>query len=177
MAYHASRIGVRAEIAACPCPHAAGKGDRDAAWGAKVILYGNNFDEALEEARRREQDEKLVFVHAFDDDAVIAGQGVIGLELSVEQIPDLEAVVVPVGGGGLIGGVACALVNQRQNHGRRCGSSVCRQRRYRRMQGQRWSAHHLILLAAAPTIADGIAVRQTGERTLALAQNMQWTTS
>ncbi len=69
------------------------------AWGAEVILYGNNFDEALEEARRRERAEGLVFVHSFDDDAVIAGQGTIGLEL-LDQIPDLEAVVVPVGAGG-----------------------------------------------------------------------------
>jgi Threonine dehydratase len=52
--------------------------------------------------------EDLTFVHAFDDDAVIAGQGTIGLEL-LQQHPDLEAVIVPIGGGGLIGGIACAV--------------------------------------------------------------------
>ena len=54
---------------------------------------------------RRSEAEELTFIHAFDDDAVIAGQGTIGLEL-LEQHPDLEAVVVPIGGGGLIGGIA-----------------------------------------------------------------------
>ncbi len=111
VAYHASRIGVSAEIC-MPLFTPLVKVTATRSWGAKVILYGNNFDEALEEARRRERDEKLVFVHAFDDDAVIAGQGVIGLEL-LDQIPDLEAVVVPVGGGGLIAGVACALKESR----------------------------------------------------------------
>src|SRR6202041_3900916 len=72
-------------------------------YGADVVLHGANYDEAYEEALRRSQAEHLTLVHAFDDDAVIAGQGTIGLEL-IEQHPDLEAVVVPIGGGGLIGG-------------------------------------------------------------------------
>ncbi len=163
LAYHASRIGVRAEIC-MPIFTPLVKVTATRGWGAKVILYGSNFDEALEEARRRERDEKLVFVHAFDDDAVIAGQGVIGLEL-LEQIPDLEAVVVPVGGGGLIGGVACALKESRPGVrvvGVQTAALPSMQAALR--------AHHPILLPPAPTIADGIAVRQTGERTLALAE-------
>ena len=71
------------------------------------MLHGANFDEAYDEARRLREAEKLIFVHPFDDDAVMAGQGTIGLEL-LEQNPYLEAVVVPIGGGGLIGGIAVA---------------------------------------------------------------------
>src|SRR5579863_5235319 len=153
LAYHASRIGVRAEIC-MPIYTPLVKVTATRAWGAKVILYGNNFDEALEEARRKERDEKLVFVHAFDDDAVIAGQGVIGLEL-LEQIPDLDAVVAPIGGGGLIGGVACALKESKPAV-RVIGVQTLA---LPSMQAA-LTAHHPVLLPPAPTIADGIAVRQ-----------------
>jgi threonine dehydratase len=163
VAYHASRIGVRAEIC-MPIYTPLVKVTATRAWGAKVILYGSNFDEALEEARRKERDEKLVFVHAFDDDAVIAGQGVIGLEL-LEQIPDLDAVVAPIGGGGLIGGVACALKESKPAV-RVIGVQTLA---LPSMQAA-LTAHHPVLLPPAPTIADGIAVRQAGERTLALVE-------
>ena len=163
VAYHASRIGVRAEIC-MPLFTPLVKVTATRSWGATVILYGNNFDEALEEARRRERVEKRVFVHSFDDDAVIAGQGVIGLEL-LDQIPDLEAVVVPIGGGGLIGGVACAV--------KECKPAV----RLIGVQTQALpsmqaavAAHHPVMLPPAPTIADGIAVRQAGSRTLELIE-------
>jgi threonine dehydratase len=167
VAYHASRIGVRAEIC-MPIYTPLVKVTATRSWGAKVILYGNNFDEALEEARRKERDEKLVFVHAFDDDAVIAGQGVIGLEL-LEQIPDLEAVVTPVGGGGLIGGVACALKESKPESRPAVRVIGVQTTALPSMQAA-LHAHHPVLLPAAPTIADGIAVRQAGERTLALVE-------
>jgi threonine dehydratase len=103
-------------------------------------------------------------VHAFDDDAVIAGQGTIGLEL-IEQHPDLEAVVVPIGGGGLIGGIACAL------------KETNRKIQVFGVQPSRLPSMKVavaegkpVTLAAASTIADGIAVRRAGERTLPLVQ-------
>jgi len=77
-------------------------------YGAEVVLAGANYDEAYAHARRMEGDRSLVFVHPFDDPRVIAGQGTIGLEL-LEQCPDLDAVVVPVGGGGLVAGIAVAV--------------------------------------------------------------------
>lgn len=167
VAYHASSRGIRATIC-MPQFTPLVKVSATKAWGAEVVLYGNNFDEALEEARRRERDEGLVFVHSFDDDAVIAGQGTIGLEL-LEQVPDLDAVVVPVGGGGLIGGIACAVK-----------SAVKESRPSIRVVGVQTvalpcmqaalAAHHPVLLPGAPTIADGIAVRQAGVRTLELAE-------
>jgi len=163
VAYHASRLGVRAEIC-MPEFTPLVKVTQTRAWGATVILAGNNFDEALEEARRREQSEGLVFVHSFDDDGVIAGQGVIGLEL-LEQIPDLEAIIVPIGGGGLIGGVACAVKESRPGV-RVIGVQT---EALPSMQAA-LAAHHPVMLPSAPTIADGIAVRQVGVRPLALAE-------
>ena len=163
VAYHASRTGTRAEIC-MPVFTPLIKVTATRSWGATVILYGDNFDEALEEARRRERAEGLVFVHGFDDDAVIAGQGVIGLEL-LEQVPDLEAVIVPVGGGGLIGGVACA-VKESKPGVRVIGVQT---KALPSMQAA-IQAHHPVMLPPAQTIADGIAVRQAGSRTLELAE-------
>jgi threonine dehydratase len=163
VAYHASSRGIRATIC-MPQFTPLVKVSATKAWGAEVILYGNNFDEALEEARRRERDDGLVFVHSFDDDAVIAGQGTIGLEV-LEQIPDLDAVVVPIGGGGLIGGIACAVksVNPAiRVVGVQTAALPCMQAAL--------AARHPVLLPGAPTIADGIAVRQAGVRTLELAE-------
>src|SRR5260221_9240419 len=107
VAYHAGKLGIRAQIC-MPLTTPLIKVSATRGYGADVILHGANYDEAYEESVRRSQAEHLAFVHAFDDDAVIAGQGTIGLEL-IEQHPDLEAVVVPIGGGGLNGGIACAL--------------------------------------------------------------------
>ena len=70
-------------------------------YGAEVILHGANYDEACEEALRRSQQFGMTFVHPFDDEVVIAGQGTMGLEI-LQQVPDIEAVIAPIGGGGLI---------------------------------------------------------------------------
>ena len=95
VAYHAGRLGIRAAIC-MPEFTPIVKVSATRAYGAEVILCGANYDEAQAEARRRCEAEGLVFVHAFNDTAVMAGQGTIGLEL-LEQVPGLEAVVVPVG--------------------------------------------------------------------------------
>jgi threonine dehydratase len=76
--------------------------------GAKVILHGDNYDEARLHAMQLAESEGYTLIHGFDDPAVIAGQGTMGLEI-VEQVPDLEAVIVPIGGAGLIAGVALAI--------------------------------------------------------------------
>ncbi len=107
VAYHAGRLGIPATIC-MPEGTPLIKVTSTRSFGATVVLHGANYDEAYEEARRIQEREGRVFVHPFDDDAVIAGQGTIGLEL-LEQLPDLEVVYVAIGGGGLIGGVALAL--------------------------------------------------------------------
>ena len=163
VAYHASNLGIRARIV-MPLPTPLIKVSATRGYGADVVLHGSNYDEAYEEALRLSAQDRLTFVHAFDDDAVIAGQGTLGLEL-LEQYPDLEAVVVPVGGGGLIGGLGCALkeTNPRiQVFG--VQPSRLPSARVALAEGKS------VTLPSAVTIADGIAVRRTGQRTFPLIQ-------
>jgi threonine dehydratase len=133
-------------------------------YGAEVILYGANYDEACEEAVRRGELQNLTFVHPFDDDAVIAGQGTMGLEL-LQQYPQMDAVVVPIGGGGLIGGVGCA-IKESNPKVRVIGVQTARlpSMKVAVTEGKP------VTLPPAATIADGIAVRRAGERTLPLVQ-------
>ncbi len=163
VAYHASKLGIRARIV-MPLATPLIKVSATRGYGGDVVLHGANYDEAYEEALRLSAQDRLTFVHAFNDDAVIAGQGTLGLEL-LEQHPDLEAVIVPIGGGGLIGGIGCAL---KETNPRILVVGV---------QPARLPSVKVALaegkpvsLPAAVTIADGIAVRRAGERTLPLIQ-------
>src|SRR5213594_4900505 len=165
VAFHAQRLGVPATIV---MPEYAPliKVTSARRYGAEVILHGINFDDAYERARAIAAECGRIFVHPFDDTRVIAGQGTLGLEL-LEQLPDVEAVLVPVGGGGLIGGVALAIKAKRPDVrviGVQSAALPAMSRSLER--GER------LRVQAAPTIADGIAVRQVGELTLALAR--QW---
>src|SRR5712675_1320349 len=163
VAYHAGKLGIRAQIC-MPLTTPLIKVSATRGYGADVVLHGANYDEAFEEALRRSQAESLTFVHAFDDDAVIAGQGTIGLEL-IQQHPDLEVVVVPIGGGGLIGGIACA-VKETNPKIQVFGVQPSRlpSMKVAVAEGKP------VTLNAASTIADGIAVRRAGDRTLPLVQ-------
>src|SRR3984957_7550949 len=163
VAYHASRLGIRARIV-MPLATPLIKVSATRGYGAEVVLHGKNYDEAYEEALRLSARDHLAFVHPFNDDAVIAGQGTLGLEL-LEQHPDLEAVVVPIGGGGLIGGVGCAL-KETHPHIQVIGVQPARlpSVKVALSEGKPGT------LPAAVTIADGIAVRRAGERTLPLIQ-------
>src|SRR5882672_8412942 len=107
VAYHAGRHGIRAQIV-MPLTTPLTKVSATKNYGADVVLHGANYDEAFEEAQARSQQDHSTLVHAFDDEAVIAGQGTLGLEI-LQQHPDIEAIVAPIGGGGLIGGIACAV--------------------------------------------------------------------
>jgi threonine dehydratase len=167
VAYHAGKLGIRAQIC-MPLTTPLIKVSATRGYGADVVLHGANYDEAYEEAVRRSEAEHLTFVHAFDDDAVIAGQGTIGLEL-IKQHPDLEAVVVPIGGGGLIGGIACALKESNSQSNRTIQVFGVQPSRLPSMKVA-VAEGKPVTLAAASTIADGIAVRRAGERTLPLVQ-------
>ncbi len=162
VAYHARRLGIAAAIV---MPEWAPliKVTSARRYGAEVILHGGNFDEAYARACDVAAARDLVFVHPFDDPRVIAGQGTVGLEL-LDQLPDVDAVLVPVGGGGLIAGVALA-IKARRPQVRVIGVQAAA------IAGMRAAleAGHRVTLPAAATIADGIAVRQVGERTLAIA--------
>ncbi|HEX5806222.1 MAG TPA: threonine ammonia-lyase [Macromonas sp.] len=106
VAYHAQRLGLRAVIV-MPTFTPGVKIERTQGFGAEVVLHGNTLDEARTHARERAERDGLTFIHPYDDPAIVAGQGTVGLEMLRAQ-PDLEVLVVATGGGGLIGGVALA---------------------------------------------------------------------
>ena len=163
VAYHAGRHGIKARIF-MPLPTPLTKVSATRAYGAEVVLYGTNYDEAYARAVEVGVQDRLTLIHAFDDDAVIAGQGTLGLEI-LEQQPDIEAVIVPIGGGGLIGGIACAVKEMNP------AVTVFGVQPARIPSMQAAVAEGKpVTLDAAKTIADGIAVRRAGERTLPLVQ-------
>jgi threonine dehydratase len=163
VAHHAARLGIPAVIVMpewAPLVKATAA-RRD---GAEVIPWGGSFDEAYDHACEIGAARGLLFVHPFDDEQIIAGQGTIGLEL-LEQRPDVDAIIVPVGGGGLAGGVGVA-VKSRRPHVRLIGVQTEALPSMRRALTE----GHPVRLEARSTIADGIAVREVRERTLALAK-------
>jgi len=163
VAYHATKHGIAAEICMpLTTPMVKVSATRD--FGAEVILAGTNYDETCQEALRRCQERKLTFIHPFDDEAVIAGQGTLGVEV-LAQNPNLEILVIPVGGGGLIGGVACAVkeINPKV-------AVIGVQTSKLPSMKAALEAHHPVLLPAKATIADGIAVRCAGELTFPLVE-------
>jgi threonine dehydratase len=163
VAYHAGRHGIRAQIV-MPLTTPLIKVSATKSYGAEVVLHGANYDEACEEAVRRSEQLGMTFIHPFDDEVVIAGQGTMGLEI-LQQVPDVEAIVAPIGGGGLISGVACAA---KETHPRVRVIGV----QPARLPSMKVAIAegHPVTLSPAPTIADGIAVRRAGEKTLPLIQ-------
>lgn len=106
LAHHGARLGVPVTIV-MPRTTPFVKVMQTRAYGAEVILHGESYDEAYEEALRLRQQRGLVLVHPFDDEDVMAGQGTVALEM-LEDVPDLEVMPIPIGGGGLISGMATA---------------------------------------------------------------------
>lgn len=134
------------------------------AYGATVELVGANYDEAYEAARQHADVHGATFVHAFDDPAVVAGQGTLGLEI-LDDLPEVEAVLVPIGGGGLIAGIALAIKALRPDV-RVIGVQAA---------GAASMQHSLTegaitTLPSVQTIADGIAVRRPGAVTFPIVQ-------
>jgi threonine dehydratase len=163
LAYHAGKLGVHAKIC-MPLTTPLIKVSATKSYGADVVLYGANYDEACEEAIRLGQEQHLTFVHPFDDDAVIAGQGTLGLEI-LQQHPEIEVIIAPIGGGGLIGGIACA-VKETNPKVKMIGVQPARLPSMKTAVAE----GKPVTLAPAATIADGIAVRRAGDRTLPLVQ-------
>jgi threonine dehydratase len=161
VAFHAAALGIRAQIV-MPLATPQIKVAATRGFGADVVLHGSNYDEACEEALRRRLEEGRTFIHPFDDAEIINGQGTIGLEL-LEQVPDLEAVVVPIGGGGLISGVACAL---KETNPRIRVIGVEPEKLPSMLRAREAGAP--VTLNAEATVADGIAVRRAGDLTLPL---------
>jgi len=158
VAYHAGRLGVPATIV-MPEQTPLLKVANTRSHGATVELAGSSYDEAYAEARRLEVSRRLTFVHPFDDPAVIAGQGTVGLEI-LEQVPDVEALMVPVGGGGLVSGIAAAVKALRP-----AIKVIGVETEVLPSMLASLEEGHLVTIEPASTLADGIAVKRPGELT------------
>jgi threonine dehydratase len=148
VAWAARELGIKATIV-MPQDAPMAKVDATRNYGADAVLVGAGFDEALVEAQRRMEETGATFVHAFEDEQIIAGQGTIGLELA-EQLPDIETFLLPVGGGGLASGIAITLRALRPGV---------------RIVGVQAGKH-------GHTIADGIAVKYPGDLTMSILDEL-----
>lgn len=135
------------------------------ALGAEVIMQGVTFDEAVDHSRSLQQEHGFTYVHAFDDDKIIAGQGTIGLEIA-ESRGDVTVVVVPIGGGGIISGIAIAVKELIPNV-RVIGVQAANVAPVKASL----AAGKPVEIDYKPTIADGIAIKRPAERTLAIIKD------
>ncbi|MBI1181936.1 MAG: threonine ammonia-lyase [Alphaproteobacteria bacterium] len=163
VAYHASRLGIAATIV-MPCDTPEVKVSSTRAHGATVVLEGETLMEASEHAHRLAEREGLVFVHPYEDPAIIAGQGTVALEMLAAR-PDLDVIVAPVGGGGLISGIAIAAKALKPDieivgvQADRYPGVACA------LRGEP-------VTIQAGTIAEGIAVKQPGPITLSVIRDL-----
>jgi threonine dehydratase len=156
VAHHAARLGVPA-IIVMPRLTPAVKVEKTRALGARVVLVGDSLEEAAAHAREVAARENLTFIHHYDDERIIAGQGTVGLEM-LHEAPDLEVLVVPIGGGGLISGVAIAAKAIKPDIQVIGVQAAACPTMYRRRVG-------IPDLPPRPTIAEGIAVKAPGRIT------------
>jgi threonine dehydratase len=161
VAYHAQRLGIHAVIV-MPRFTPMVKVERTRGFGAEVVLHGDTLDEAFAHAQELAGSRHLVFVHPYDDPAIIAGQGTVALEM-LEAVPQLDTLVVAIGGGGLIGGIAAAAKALKPGI------------RVLGVQTQRFpnmynAVKHTALPQGGSTIAEGIAVGTPGRLTRALVE-------
>ena len=161
VAYHAQRLGLRAVIV-MPRFTPGVKVERTRGFGAEVVLHGDTLDEARAHAFDLAERQGLVFVHPYDDDAIIAGQGTVGLEMLRAQ-PDLDVLAIAVGGGGLIGGIATAAKALKPD----IEVVGVQTQRFPAMFNAMTGQH---LPHGSNTIAEGIAVASPGVRNQALAR-------
>ena len=159
VALAAKKAGVRATIC-IPSLGSMSKIEATKSYGARVVLSNGNFEDAKAEAMELQKEEGLTVIHPFDDNAIIAGQGTIGLEI-LEQLPFVESVVVPVGGGGLISGIALAIKTLKPS----CKIYGVEAESIPSMR-ESVSLGEATEVVSLRTIADGIAVKNPGDLTL-----------
>jgi threonine dehydratase len=156
LAYHGRRLGVPVTIV-MPTPTPSIKVMQTEGHGARIVLHGEMFDEAYGEALRLAEERSLTFVHPFDDPEIIAGQGTVALEMLADA-PDIDTLVVPIGGGGLISGVGTASKALRPDIHVVGVQAQLYPSMYCRISGEE-------LPSAGDTIAEGIAVKKPGATT------------
>ena len=160
VAVAAARLGIKARIY-MPLGVALPKLAATRGHGAEVVLHGHNVDEALAEAQRFAEQSGAVFVHPFDNADIIAGQGTIGLEI-LDQIPNVDTIVMGVGGGGLLAGVATAIKARAKELGREI-RVIGVQAENAAAYPPSLAADALVPLKKVSTMADGIAVGRPGQ--------------
>ena len=163
VALAASKSGIRSLIC-IPDSAPISKVEATKSFGAEVCLVEGTYDDAYSKALEIQKETGATFIHPFDDDLVIAGQGTIGLEI-LEELPDVDAVIIPIGGGGLIGGVSFAIKSLNPNikiYGVQAAGAPS-------MINSR-AEHEIRTLRSVNTIADGIAVKIPGHTTFNLCE-------
>jgi threonine dehydratase len=163
VAYHARRLGIPATIV-MPSSTPSVKVSQTQGHGATVILHGAMFDDAYEKSRELEEAEGLVFVHPFDDPDVIAGQGTLALEM-LEEVPELDLLCIPVGGGGLMSGIAIGARALKPD----IGLIGVEAELYPSMK---CAIEGTSLPVGGDTIAEGIAVKEPGELTFRILREL-----
>ncbi|MBQ1500117.1 MAG: threonine ammonia-lyase [Sphingomonas sp.] len=161
LAYHATRLGIPSTIV-MPKNTPIVKVTQTEHHGANVILEGETFDAAYAHSRQLEAEHGFTFVHPFDDPRIIAGQGTVALEM-VEDVPEIDTLIIPIGGGGLISG--CATVAK--SEGRDIEVVGVQAELYPSMYNR---IHHTDMPCAGDTLAEGIAVKQPGGITAKLVE-------
>jgi threonine dehydratase len=163
VAYHAQRLGIPA-IIIMPEGTPFNKIAKTQDFGAKVVLFGKTLPEAMEETFRRAKEDNLAFIHPYDDPLVAAGQGTIGLEM-MEQRPDLDVVVVPTGGGGMMAGVATAIhaINPKVE------IIAAQAKNYAAIKNAIDGEAHKI---GGATVAEGVAVKHPGADNIAIIRKL-----
>lgn len=169
VALAASRLGIAARIY-MPQGAALPKVAATRSHGAEVILHGVNVDEALAEAKRFAEKTGAVFVHPFDNEDIIAGQGTLGLEI-LEQVPDVDTILVGVGGGGLLAGLSIAVREKEKQLGKKI-RIIGLQAEHAAAYPPSLAADALVPLKKVSTIADGIAVGRPGQLPFAIIKTL-----
>ncbi|WP_237187220.1 threonine ammonia-lyase [Rothia nasimurium] len=169
VALAASRLGIAARIY-MPQGAALPKIAATRSHGAEVVLHGVNVDEALAEAKRYAEETGAVFVHPFDNEDIIAGQGTLGLEI-LEQVPDVDTILVGVGGGGLLAGLSIAVRSLEEKLGKKI-RIIGLQAEHAAAYPPSLAADALVPLKKVSTIADGIAVGRPGQLPFTIIKNL-----
>ena len=165
LAYHGQELGIAVRVV-MPKWAPLIKVSNCRSFGAQIVLHGDTYDEARAHAKALAEREGLTYVPGFDDPAIIAGTGTMGLEI-LEDVPDVDAVVVPVGGGGLISGVGVAVKSLRPQtrvigveplHAPTLNASL--------------KAGHVVRIETKPTLADGLAIAEVGKLCFEIARQV-----
>ena len=165
VAYAATRLGIKSTIV-MPKFSPVAKIQATESYGANVVLHGNVFDDALAHAREIAESTGAYFLHPFNDEDVIAGQGTIGLEI-LDECPEVDVIAVPVGGGGLVSGISIAVKEQKPEvdiYGVEAASAASMQLSLK--------AGKLVNATGMDTSCDGIAVKRPGKITYRIARDL-----